>query len=87
MSMANQGLTKLIEECGELVQILAKKTAYPTGKYPTRKFKDINARIVEEMGDVLAAMEFVVDKFELPGDEIEERMNTKLKKYKEWDSA
>lgn len=87
MPMVNQGMTKLVEECGELIQIIAKKTAYPTGKYPTSKFDDIDAMIVEEMGDVLAALGFVADKLKLDEDAIYARAALKYITYKEWDAT
>jgi NTP pyrophosphatase (non-canonical NTP hydrolase) len=82
--MHEKGLTKLIEECGELIQIAAKQSAYlgddshPDGSHmPTR--------MQEEMGDVLAAIDYVVGSFQLSLKEIDRRRNMKFKTYEKWD--
>lgn len=85
--MSGNGLTKLIEECGELVQICAKKLAY----YDTDDHPDGNgsmeARISEEIADVLAAMAFVCDKFRLDDEMITNRVKDKLELFQQWDDS
>jgi hypothetical protein len=51
------GLAKLMEECGELTQVIGKLIAYPDSPHPDGS--DLPARLVEEMGDVLGALWFV----------------------------
>lgn len=82
--MTAKGLAKLCEEMGELQQIIGKKLAYfDTDKRPDGK--SISARMEEEMGDVLAAIDFVSIKFNLNREAIEKRKLHKLCTYQEWD--
>lgn len=61
---ANPGLDKVLEECGELIQVLAKLSAYPNGDHPSRDYAQAAGRhsllehLVEELGDVYAALDF-----------------------------
>lgn len=83
--MHNKGFTKLTEECGELVQIIAKQTAYPdTDIHPDGKGSMKN-RIEEEMADVMAAITFVIDKNKLDKNKIFERGQQKLTLFNKWD--
>ena len=80
------GLTKLIEECGELVQIAAKKQAYfDTDTHPDGK-GSMKRRLEEEMADVMAACVFVAEKFGLDDKFLEARMQKKLALFKSWDN-
>ena len=82
--MHDQGLTKLAEECGELVQIAMKKATYPEVEiHPDGK--PINSRLEEEIGDVLAAIGFAIYKHSLDTHRIEDRRTQKLKLFEEWD--
>jgi NTP pyrophosphatase (non-canonical NTP hydrolase) len=81
------GLTKLIEECGELVQIAAKKQAYfDTDTHPDGK-GSMKRRLEEEMADVMAACVFVAEKFGLDGEFLEARAQKKLELFKSWDNG
>ena len=51
------GLSKLSEECGELIQVIGKIAAYPDSPHPDGS--DLRQRLMEEMADVAAAIEFV----------------------------
>jgi NTP pyrophosphatase (non-canonical NTP hydrolase) len=94
MPMSNNGLTKLVEECGELVQIAAKAIAYPDigGLHPDQMELDIPSaiditqhRLEDEMADVLAASQFVIRKLRLDQGAINERMAMKLQRFTTWD--
>ena len=86
MSMHNKGLTKLQEECGELIQIAAKKAAYlETDTHPDGK-GSLKRRLAEEVADVIAAAKFVQEKLELDGDFIMQRTEVKFARFKRWDS-
>jgi hypothetical protein len=86
MPMTADGVAKLIEECGELTQILGKKLAYwhtdehPDGKGP------ISTRIMEEMGDVQAAMWFVTGQLGLDETAILRRSDQKFALFMKWQS-
>jgi len=64
MVMTLNGLAKLTEEIGELIQVAGKKMAYADGNHPDGK-GDLNSRMQEEMGDVVAAIAFVSKKLSL----------------------
>lgn len=83
MTMSNRGLTKLVEECGELVQVAAKKTAYAEGPHPDGA-GDLNTRMEDEIADVLAACRFVVGEFGLNQTRIDERLLKKLTLFRVW---
>ena len=84
MPMDKKGLTKLMEECGELTQIAAKKAAYidtdihPDGKSMSRRMED-------EIADVMAASIFVTKKFGLNREYIYARAEQKMATFEEWD--
>lgn len=85
MTMTAAGVAKLIEECGELTQILGKKLAYwHTDVHPDGA-GSINERIEQEMGDVRAAMSFVMDRLDLDVIAINERAAKKFRLFKSWD--
>jgi NTP pyrophosphatase (non-canonical NTP hydrolase) len=85
MAMDRSGLTKLIEECGELTQIAAKKSAFMRhNSHPDGKGQ-IDIRLESEISDVMAAINFVVEEFQLNTDRINNRAARKLKRFKQWD--
>jgi NTP pyrophosphatase (non-canonical NTP hydrolase) len=52
------GVSKLVEECGELQQVLGKLIA-THGDTDHWDGSDLRERLVEEMGDVLGAIDFL----------------------------
>lgn len=76
------GVSKLVEELGELQQVLGKlmgsrgKTAHWSG--------DLSMMLVEEIADVLAAIQFVIEKNKLNKDTIMKRVNAKLATFHKW---
>lgn len=85
MPMSNNGLNKLIEECGELVVECAKKTAYMHADDHWDGRGSLRDRIEAEMGDVLGAMIFVARKMGLNEQCIQTRANDKIAVYNRWD--
>mgnify|MGYP003586498230 CR=1 FL=1 len=84
MTMHYDGLTKLIEECGELIQVASKKQAFfTTDKHPDGA-GSLKRRLEEESADVIAACIFVVENFKLDQKFIEERVEKKLKRFRDW---
>jgi len=84
MTMHNDGLTKLIEECGELITECAKKAAYPnTDEHPDGK-GSMKKRMEDEIADVKAAIAFVEGQFGLDADAIWVRASKKLALYRQW---
>jgi NTP pyrophosphatase (non-canonical NTP hydrolase) len=85
MAMHNKGLTKLMEECGELIQICAKKSAYMNiDRHPDGS--SLKHRLEDEIADVVAALTFVVEKFDLDVPYMDERSQDKLALYEQWNS-
>lgn len=85
MTMSAAGIPKLQEEIGELMAVLGKKLAYfhtdshPDGKGP------LSQRLIEEMGDVIAAISFCSERLALDQKKIQARAEFKLNLYAVWD--
>lgn len=85
MAMSHNGLTKLMEECGEAIQIAAKMIAYPNTDQHPDGAGSMRARLTNELGDVTAAISFVVAKLGLDLDALTDRAQFKLNSYAKWD--
>ena len=86
MSMSHNGLTKLIEECGEVIQVAAKLQQFPDGNHPDGK-GNLFKRLEQEIADANAAMLFVVqDTMKLSMNGIHDRCVAKRKLYNEWNA-
>ena len=83
MAMDKKGLTKVIEECSELIQICAKKSAFMEEDFHPSQF--MRGEIEKEIADVLASIEFVAAKWNLNREVINNRMSIKLRLYNRWD--
>ena len=75
----NDGLAKVIEECGELIQVCAKRIR--ANKFETDCAKDLDKMIEEEIADVLAATDFLIGHLKLDKEKIKSRSTSKLKTY------
>jgi NTP pyrophosphatase (non-canonical NTP hydrolase) len=76
------GLAKLAEECGELLQVIGKVMAYPGGEHPDGT--DIVARLHDELGDVIAAADYVIGANEISGPAVQRRAAAKLSRFDRW---
>jgi NTP pyrophosphatase (non-canonical NTP hydrolase) len=83
MALSHNGLTKLMEECGELVQVSAKLVAYPGGAHPDGN-GPLRERLEDEMADVLAACEVVTDLHGLDEVRIRMRVAAKVARFIQW---
>lgn len=82
--MHGKGLTKLMEECGELIQAAAKRLAYPrVAVHPDGK--NLKRCLEEELADVLAASAFVIERNGLDQEAVMVRTELKLEQYRKWD--
>lgn len=82
--MCAAGVAKLIEECGELQQVLGKRLAY----WDADEHWDgtnLRKRMIEEMGDVMAAIQFVGELYEF-FPEIQDRAFAKLDLFESWEA-
>lgn len=74
--MHAKGLVKLLEECGELSQVAAKKIAYPdTDEHPDGS--SLSLRLEQEIADVLAAIDYVTRAYGLSEVSINARKSNK----------
>lgn len=84
--MTGKGLAKLIEECGELVQVAGKRLAY----YSTDEHPDggppMTQRLEDEIADVVAACRLVTRLHGLDVGRILERTESKAALFQRWHS-
>jgi len=90
MPMQHNGLAKLSEESGELLQVAGKMLQYPllqtAGNMTHPDGTNLRATMQEEMGDLMAALDFVRVKLELDQQAIIDRWQSKLRLFQQWDS-
>ena len=77
------GLSKLIEECGEVTQV-AGKLLGTGGAVEHWDGTDLRSRMAEELGDLLAAVRYVIDKAGME-DVVYLRARIKLALFDRWD--
>lgn len=77
------GLSKLIEEAGEVVQV-AGKLLGTGGAFDHWDGTNLKVRLEEEMADVIAACYFVQEACGLDVEFIRERVIKKLIRFREW---
>lgn len=77
------GTSKVIEECGELLQVLGKLIANG-GKPDHWDGTNLHHRLVEELADVFAALTFFMEINGLDRELIEERAKLKLERFHKW---
>lgn len=82
--MSHNGLTKLVEECGELIQIAAKKITFPNTDAHPDGAGSMKARLEDEIADVIAAIGIVIHQHKLDGDRIMERGEKKRVLFQSW---
>lgn len=94
MTMSNKGLSKLIEECGELskelgelVQVAAKKLACMSTDEHWDGMGSLKERLENEIADVRAAAAFVVYKLGLDTARIKARSSDKIALFLKWDKG
>jgi NTP pyrophosphatase (non-canonical NTP hydrolase) len=84
MPMTAKGLAKLIEECGELIQVAGKRLAYYTTDEHPDGGAPLSQRLEQEIGDVIAACNFVVTEHHLDAGQIGNRVALKLQRFRAW---
>lgn len=80
------GIAKLSEESGEVIQVIGKLIA-TGGRTDHWSGLDLQRALIEEMGDVRAALHFVAIHNDLDQDAIRQRMVDKLALFEEWHAA
>jgi NTP pyrophosphatase (non-canonical NTP hydrolase) len=78
------GISKLVEECGELVQVMGKLMAI--AGQTDHWSGDLRKMLVEEMGDVAAALIFVRDNCLTKAEvkRLAKRADDKAKRFQDW---
>jgi NTP pyrophosphatase (non-canonical NTP hydrolase) len=77
------GLGKLIEEAGEVQQVCGKLIG-SGGRSQHWNDPDLRLSLTDELGDLLAAIDFVVEMNELNSIAIQERRRIKLERFQSW---
>ena len=77
------GISKLIEECGEAIQV-AGKLLGSAGIARHWDGSDLRERLEEEIGDVIAAYLFVIETNNLNWRRISARRDEKLELFRKW---
>lgn len=82
------GLSKLVEEAGEVIQV-AGKIMGTDGDDEHWDGSKLPARLVDELGDLDAAIRFVLEKNKdrLPRDRFRAQSRLKLAKFRAWHKA
>jgi len=76
------GLGKASEECGELLQLLGRLIAYPEDEHPSGR--DPAEGLVDEIGDLQAALEYLVAVNPIDALAVRERKGRKLALFMRW---
>ena len=77
------GLAKLVEECGEVLQIAGKLIA-TGGDTSHWSGLDLGDCLTEELGDVLASALFVIENSDISEQAVWDRVLAKTALYEEW---
>lgn len=77
------GLSKLIEECGEVQQVCGKLLG-TDGKEEHWDGSNLRLRLEEEIADLRAAVSFVISRNGLNVERIEERVYKKISLFNSW---
>lgn len=85
MTMTNYGLSKLVEEAGEVLQIAGKMLQYPDQEQHPDGLGPMRERLVDELADLAAAAQFVMNKLQLDADRFNERAEEKSQLFASWD--
>lgn len=81
------GLAKLMEECGEVIQVGAKIIAANGEDIHWQNDLSLTGQLEDEIADVTAAIVFITENNPLDTDRITARANRKLKIFREWHAA
>lgn len=80
------GLSKLIEECGEVTQVCGKIIG-TGGELQHWDGTDLKVRLEEELADLCAAMSFIIETNNLSMSFIVSRKFNKVKLFNEWNNG
>jgi NTP pyrophosphatase (non-canonical NTP hydrolase) len=72
------------EECAEVIQAISKCFRFGLDQVKPGKPKTNREHLEEEIGDLLAMVEILVDKNMVSGESIEKAMEAKIEKLEKW---
>lgn len=78
-----RGLFKVVEECGELLQVLGKLGPFPSGEHPDGK-GHLKPRIEDEIADLAAATSYFGETNGLDLERARGRARRKHEQFREW---
>lgn len=78
-----KGIFKVVEEAGELLTVLGKMGAFPSGEHPDGK-GNLVMRAMDEIADLNAAQSYFVQKNGLDAIYLEHRTQSKFKQFLQW---
>jgi len=78
-----RGIGKVIEECGEVLQLLGKAIPFPTGDHPDGQ-GEVRSRLEAEIADLYAAMDYFIETNHLDPEVIDGRYVQKLEQFRAW---
>lgn len=82
MPLPHNGLIKLAEECGELIQAAMKRVTCPDEVHWDGSNQ--KTRLEDEIADVIAACHVVIDNFNLSNRRIDDRADLKRRLFRYW---
>lgn len=90
-TMKQNGLAKLVEECGEVQQVAGKMIQYPHLQFAEFEMHpsgyNLRRKMEEEIGDALASMEYIVKHLSLNASIVDIRRQAKLKRFESWGNS
>ena len=78
------GAAKVIEEAGEVLQVLGKRMAFPDSPHPDGT--DLDQLTIEELGDLKAAIDYFAEQQGIEN-EVAERRRYKITRMRTWHDA
>jgi hypothetical protein len=78
-----RGIGKLIEECGEVMQLAGKAIAFPIGEHPDGK-GDLRQRLLVECADLYAALDYFCEENDIPAN-MSQRRQDKYDQFRRWE--
>lgn len=78
-----KGAFKVVEECGELIQVIGKLGPFPNESHPDGA-GDLRLRAEKEVADLYASLDYFVAANGLSETFIDQRREDKLEKFHHW---
>lgn len=83
-SHVHPGAAKIVEEAGEVMQLIGKLMAFPNGDYPDGT--DVLAELTDELGDLKAAIDYFCEHAEIEN-KVATRRHAKIMRFRGWHAS